>query len=185
MLNHKGTVNLYTKRLVLRRFKDSDAHEMYNNWCSDERVARYTTWYAHKSVEQTKQFLEFLLNQYQNNNNYCWAIEMDGKILGDVTVCEICENTDLCGIGYCLGYSYWGKGIATEATKAVVEFLFEEIGCRRIIAGHDGANIGSGIVMQNIGMKHEGSLKEHILRKDSSYGDDELYGLLKKDYQSK
>jgi len=34
-------------------------------------------------------------------------------------------------------------------------------------------------------MKHEGSLKEHILRKDSSYGDDELYGLLKKDYQSK
>lgn len=183
MLKHKGTVDLKTERLILRRFRDGDAHEMYNNWCNDERVARYTTWYAHKSIEDTKQFLEFLLNQYQYNNNYNWAIEMDGQLIGNISICEINENTDLCGVGYCLGYNYWGKGIITEACKVVVDFLFNEIGCRKIIAGHDSANVGSGIVMQKIGMKHEGSLNEHILRKDGSYGDDELYGLLKKDYQ--
>lgn len=123
-----------------------------------------------------------MLNQNERKNSYNWAIEVDGKLVGSINVCEINEATDLCGVSYCLGYNYWGMGIVTEACKAVVDFLFKEINCRRIVMGHDSANVGSGIVMKKIGMKHEGTLKEHILRKDGSFGDDKIYGLLKSDY---
>lgn len=185
MLNHKGTITLYTERLVLRPFKDSDVNEMYDNWCSDESVAKYTTWYAHKSVDDTKQFLDFLLNQNKSKNNYDWAIEMNGKVIGSINVCEINEAIDLCGIGYCLGYDYWRKGIIIEASKEVIKFLFNEVGFRRIIATHDSENVSSGMVMPKIGMKYEGTLKENILCKDGSFGDHVMYGLLKKDYYCK
>ena len=185
MLNHKGTKTLVTNRLVLRKFREGDAESMFNNWCSDNKVAKFTTWYAHNSIEDTKAFLKFLLTQNISEKNYNWAIEMNGELIGSINVCEIDEDTDLCGIAYCLGYDYWRKGIITEGCKTVIGFLFNEINCRRIIASYDSLNIGSGEVMRKIGMSHEGTLREHILRKDGSFGDIELYGILKKDYQLK
>ena len=110
---------------------------------------------------------------------------MNGKLIGSINVREINEDIDLCVIGYCLGYDYWRKGIITEASKEVINFLFNEVGCRRIIATHDSDNVSSGMVMKKIGMKYEGTLKENILRKDGSFGDYVMYGLLKKDYYCK
>lgn len=183
MLKHKGTVTLNTKRLVLRKFQVGDEEAMYHNWCSDARVAKYTTWYAHQSIEDTRGFLKYLLEQNTYDNSYNWGIELEGQLIGNINVCMIDEAVGLCGIGYCLAYDYWGKGITTEACRAVVDFLFNEVGCHKVIASHDCANVGSGKVMKKVGMKHEGSLKEQVLRKDGSYGDHELYGILKKDYE--
>lgn len=182
---HKGTKRLETPRLILRPFHEGDEVEMYNNWCSDKRVAKYTTWYAHESVENAKQFLEYLLGQNEHKSSYNWGIEFEGKLIGSINVCTIDESTDVCGIAYCLGYDYWGKGMMTEACKRVVEFLFNEVGCHKVIASCDCGNVGSSRVMKKIGMKHEGSLKEEVLRKDGSYGDHELYGILRSEYSYK
>ena len=57
---------------------------------------------------------------------------------------------------YAVGKAWWGKGIATEALKAVMAFLFERVGANRIEAGHDVNNPGSGRVMQKAGMQQEG-----------------------------
>jgi ribosomal-protein-alanine N-acetyltransferase len=57
MVNHCGTVELRTERLVLRRFNENDAEQMYVEWMNDERVAKYTSWYAHSSIEMTKSFI--------------------------------------------------------------------------------------------------------------------------------
>lgn len=182
MLNHKGNKKLITKRLILRSFREEDAGRMFDTWCNDKRVAKFTTWYAHNNLNDTKMFLQFLLNQNSSIRNYNWAIELDGALIGSVNVCEINEDIDLCGIAYCLGYDYWGKGFITEACKAVIEFLFNEVNCRKVVASYDNFNIGSGVVMRKVGMKHEGTLKEQVLRKDGSFGDIELYGVLKKEY---
>lgn len=44
MLKHTGTEMLETERLVLRRFRESDAIDMFNNWASNKEVTRYLTW---------------------------------------------------------------------------------------------------------------------------------------------
>lgn len=41
-MEHKGTVNIETKRLLLRQFKESDIHAAYNNWMSDDKVTEFT-----------------------------------------------------------------------------------------------------------------------------------------------
>lgn len=62
MLTHKGSVEIKTDRLLLRKFNISDAEQIFSSWTSDERVAKYTSWYAHKSIEDTKAYVEYMVN---------------------------------------------------------------------------------------------------------------------------
>lgn len=49
-MNHKGTIQLETKRLILRRFAIDDAPAMFKNWASDPEVTKFMTWPTHKDV---------------------------------------------------------------------------------------------------------------------------------------
>lgn len=182
MLNHKGTTEIKTDRLLLRAFKTSDTDEIFSTWTSDERVAQYTSWYAHKNVDDTRAYVEYIVNQ-NSLTNYNWIIESDNKIIGSICVCYSDEALEIAGIGYTLGYEYWGKGYTTEAARAVLRFLFETVNYRKIIAGCDSENIGSSKVMEKLGMKREAILREHIKRKDGTWGDDFQYGILRREFE--
>ncbi|MCF1632397.1 MAG: GNAT family N-acetyltransferase [Tetragenococcus koreensis] len=67
----------------------------------------------------------------------------------------------------------------TEATNCVVAFLFKQVGYRRIIGWCDVANTASSLVLSNVGMQLEGTLRQQIVRKDGTYGDEYMYGILK------
>ena len=55
----EGKAKLFeTERLILRRLEFSDAEEMYNNYCNNDNVTKYLTWATHRSVEDTKEYLE-------------------------------------------------------------------------------------------------------------------------------
>jgi len=62
-------------------------------------------------------------------------------------------------IGYCIGRKYWNKGIASEALKSVMEYLFDKVGFNRIEAKFDPRNPNSGAVLKKCGMKLEGTLR--------------------------
>ena len=181
MLEHKGTVDIKTDRLLLRKFQTSDAEEIFATWTSDERVAKYTSWYAHHSVEDTKAYVGYMASKNEMSD-YNWIIEFDNNIIGSINVCYSDEYLGIAGISYVLGYEYWGKGYITEATKTVIRFLFNDVNYRKIIAGCDSENIGSSKVMEKVGMKREAVLREHIKRKDGTWGDDFQYCILKKEF---
>ena len=180
MLEHKGSIDIKTDRLLLRKFQVNDAEEIFATWTSDERVAKYTSWYAHKNIEDTKSYVGYMTSK-KELSDYNWIIELDNKIIGSINVCYSNEYLEIAGIAYVLGYEYWGNGYITEAAKAVIQFLFNDVNYRKIIAGCDSENIGSSKVMEKIGMKREAVLREHIKRKDGTWGDDFQYGLLKKE----
>lgn len=154
---------LYTERLVLRPFRHGDAEAMYKNWTSDERVARYCRWYAHKSVSETEDYLKMCLE-----TKYSWAITLNDtdEPIGCIDV--VGENNDgVPEIGYVLAYEYWGNGIMTETVKAVIDELFS-CGFEKVGACHDVANPASGKVMEKCGMLH---LKNYMAQK--KFGSDE------------
>lgn len=182
MLKHCGSVELETERLLLRPFKIEDIDIVFKTWMNDERVAKYTSWYAHNTPEETRGFIEYILSK-NSERDYNWIIEKDGEIIGTICVCYSDENLEIAGIAYTLGYNYWGNGYMTEAAKAVIDLLFTHIGYRKIIAGCDSENIGSAKVMEHIGMKREAVLREQIKRKDGTWGDDFQYGILKSEYK--
>lgn len=74
MLEHKGTIDIKTDRLLLRKFQISDAEEIFATWTSDERVAKYTSWYAHQSVEDTMAYVGYMASKNEMSD-YNWIIE--------------------------------------------------------------------------------------------------------------
>jgi RimJ/RimL family protein N-acetyltransferase len=182
MLNHKGTAEIKTKRLLLRRFTVNDAQAMYDNWASDKLVVKYTSWDVHASPEATRELITGWISEYDKPEYYNWVIEFEGYVIGTINIHNISDNAQRCEIGYCIGSKFWNRGIVTEAALAITKFAFEEIGVNKVCAMHDIENIGSGCVMQKIGMTREGLLRQHSHRKDGSFGDLAFCGILKEEW---
>ena len=140
---------IYTNRLTLRPFKREDAKAMYKNWTYDERVARYCRWYPHKSISETEDYLKMCIEA-----EHCWAITLNDtdEPIGCIDLVGV-NTFGVHEIGYVLSYDHWGKGIMTEAVKAVIEELFRS-GFDKIGACHCIDNPASGRVMEKCGMTY-------------------------------
>ena len=68
-MERKGTIELETERLTLRKLKLEDANEAFKNWTSDENVSKYMTWSTDKTPEDTKNWLQFIEGVYRKNIN--------------------------------------------------------------------------------------------------------------------
>lgn len=183
MLNHKGTQTLKTERLLLRKFTPADAQDMWDNWAKDQRVTKYLTWLPHENIETTQYVLSLWCKDYEKDDYYQWAIEYDGKVIGSISVVRYMNENDSAELGYCMGFDYWGKGIMTEAAKAVIAFLFDEVGTNRVAICHAVKNPASGKVAQKCGLTFEGTHKEEFKTTWGEYLDISYYGIVRKDYE--
>lgn len=181
-LNHKGTQTLQSERLTLRRFNINDAQAMFDNWASSPKVTEYLSWEPHESIEETKRILEEWTNNYNNLNTYHWAIVYQDNVIGSIGPVRMSERNHHCEIGYCIGDNYWNIGLMTEALRCVLKYLFEEINFHYIMARHDVNNMASGRVMEKSGMKLEGIMRESHYRRDGTYGDLKIYGILDREF---
>ena len=163
-MEHKGTKQIETERLLLRPFTMNDAPAMYKNWVSDEEVTKFFKWLAHKELAVTESVLQEWTKNYSKKDYYQWAIvfhEFSDEPIGSIGVINaIDENVKMAHIGYCIGKTWWHRGITSEALKAVMDFLFDEVGVNRIEARHDPRNPNSGAVMKKCGLRFEGTLRQ-------------------------
>ena len=182
-MKNLGTVNIETERLILRRFIASDAPSAYRNWMGDCEVTKYLRWQAHESVTVSEDVIGRWISDYTDDRNYLWAIELKeiGEPVGTIAVVEQDEYVESVQIGYCIGSSYWHRGIMSEAFGAVIKFLFEEVGVNRIEAQHDPANPNSGAVMKKCGLIYEGTMREADFN-NTGIVDAAIYGITAGDY---
>lgn len=123
MLTHKGTKELTTKRLKLRRFTVEDAQDMFNNWASDAEVTKFMRWPPHATLDVTRELLSKWVQEYEKPDYYSWAIEYNCRLIGSIGAPSIKERDECTGIGYCIARDCWNKGITTEALEAVCNYL--------------------------------------------------------------
>lgn len=183
MITHKGTQTIHTERLTLRRFTEYDFQAMFENWANDERVTHYLTWSPHQSSEETKQLLELWCAAYENQDTYNWAMEYEGAPIGNISVVRFDEKSEHADIGYCMGYAYWNKGIMPEAAKAVIDYLFNEIGLNRIGISHAAKNPASGRVAQKCGLTFEGTKREYFKTLTGEFLDISDYGIIRSEWE--
>lgn len=183
MITHKGTQTIHTERLILRQFTVDDAKGMFENWAKDERVTRYLTWEPHQSPEETKQLLEAWCGDYENPNRYNWVIEYQGAPIGNISVVRIDERSEYAELGYCLGHAYWNQGFMPEAVRAVLEFLFAEVGVNRVGICHAVKNPASGRVAQKCGLTFEGTKREYFKKSTGEFLDISDYGILRREWE--
>ena len=114
---------------------------------------------------------------YLTGRRYKWSLWDDwflGKFLID-------KQNNSAELGYWIGKPYWNSGYATEASRAVLKYGFEVLGLNRIHASHFRRNPASGRIMEKIGMKYEGCLRQHF-KKWGKFEDLETYGILRSEY---
>lgn len=183
MLTNKGTQSIVTERLLLRRFKQSDAEYMFKNWANDSEVFRFFRRNPHCDLSQTEQIIMEWVNAYTKDNYYNWAIELKeiGEIIGQISLVDLNEKYFSCEVAFTVGRAFWGKGISTEALKSVISYLFKEIDMNRIEGRHNTLNLASGRVMQKSGMKFEGIMREMDINKNGEFCDLAVYSILKSD----
>lgn len=176
-IQHMGTVTIETLRLILRRFEEQDAEDMFRNWAGDAEVCRYLSWGPHASVDVSLKRILNWCEGYKRDNSYVWALEAKGKgsVIGSISVEIAYDRGESCEVGYCLSKEYWNRGVMTEALRAVLHYLFYEVGYRRIQAKHDVLNVASGRVMQKAGMQYERTEHKVGLRKDGTFYDLDVY----------
>lgn len=182
-MTHKGTIPIKTERLILRKFMLDDVQKVFDNWTSDQEVSKYARQQSHVSVDETKMYINDLLNEYSNTTNYYWAIALKGSNtpIGRINITGINEPIESVCVSFMIGREWWNKGYITEALCAVIQFFFGEVGANRIEGRSDVQNPASEKVMLKCGFQYEG-----LLRKGgrNSFGlvDCKQYAILAEDY---
>ncbi len=162
MLTHKGTQTMETERLILRRFRLEDEEDMFRNWASDTEVTRFLSWPTHGSVEDSRSVLKGWVKDYEKEDSYLWAItlkELGDQPIGSISSFDLDGRVEKAELGYCIGRNWWHRGIMPEALRAVMDYLFDEVGFQRLQACHDVNNPNSGAVMRKCSMIYEGTLR--------------------------
>ena len=176
-----GTQTLQTDRLILRRFVESDAEAMFQNCASSAENLAYVTWDPHPNLDVTRNSIRNWVASYVNPNYYKWAIclkEIPEQVIGDISIVAMDKNDSSCEIGYILGKTYWGRGMMTEALKAVLDFCFTRAGFQKVRARYASLNPASGRVMEKAGMSYLKTIANGVERKD--YVADLIYYQIKK-----
>jgi [ribosomal protein S5]-alanine N-acetyltransferase len=176
-MQHKGTNTIETIRLVLRRFRIEDAKAMYQNWAGDMEVCKYLSWGPHPNEEASRARIRYWLSRYGEMNFYQWAIELkeNNMPIGSISVEISSDRTASCEIGYCIGRDYWNRGLMTEAVRAIMHYLYYDIGYVMIQAKHDVLNVASGKVMRKVGMNYIKTEQNVGTRRDGTRYDCMVY----------
>ncbi|MDN3017070.1 GNAT family N-acetyltransferase [Paenibacillus sp. BSR1-1] len=171
-----------TERLLLRPLLLSDA-ERVEELAGDYEIAKTTLTIPYPYPKgAAKQFIIKMNGAEKEGKLVILAItkKEDGVFIGIINL-SINIHHERGELSYWIGKEYWRRGYGTEAAKAVIKLGFEELHLNRIFAAAFTNNQGSWRIMEKIGMKHEGTLKQHVL-KWGEYEDLSYYGIVNTEY---
>ena len=164
--------DIHTGRLFLSAFCTSDANDMFE-YNSNPNVARYTSWVAHKSIEETRGFIRWVLEvqcltEGQLRCNWAIRLRENPKVIGSIALAQTDEHG--ARVDYVLSEDFWNQGIMTEATKAVVGWTFRTYSSLATVeSGGLTENHGSMRVLKKCGMR----LKRRSMKRFVKFGDKE------------
>lgn len=147
------TPKLATDRLILRKIHPDDTEAIFNCWMQDENVSRYMWWKASDDVNEAKEFVEFELENLENDKWNRWIIVVKNTkdIIG--TCLLFFNDNGHWDISYNLGKKFWGNGYATEAMNAVMKYAVEVMKIKEISTVYAIENQASGCVLQKLGFQ--------------------------------
>jgi [ribosomal protein S5]-alanine N-acetyltransferase len=184
MINFKGTPEIETERLIMRKLELNDAQSAFNHWLSDERVSDNRISAAHQTVSETIERVAKIIGGYGSERFCYWGIELkaSGDLIGEIDLYDFEDATGNCEVSYSIGYNWWNKGYGTEALRSVVDFGFRYMNIHKISAVHNTDNPASGRIMSKAGMKHEGTIQHMIRNSKGQYKNCAVYGILQEEY---
>ena len=152
-MNHpahaSGSDVLMTQRLILRRWNQKDAEDLYR-YASDADVGPIAGWPPHKNPDESRAVIRDVLN---GREAYAICLKEDRKAIGAIELklnghTDLTDRDDECEMGYWLGKPFWGRGIVPEAVTEMLRRAFEDIGMQKVWVGYYEGNSKSKRVQE-------------------------------------
>jgi len=175
---------LETERLVLREMTRDDARFYFRHF-NDEKIVEGCCFPGPKNLEAAKEELElYCIKPFKEDRGIRWGITRreDGKLIGTCGFYDWNKTARRAEIGYDLKPAYWGKGIMIEALQAVLTYGFRKMKLNRIQAIIDSENTRSMRLVQNLGFKKEGVLRQRSYF-NGQFRDDVCFSLLRGEWK--
>jgi len=163
----KPPEHIETERLILRKPRLDDAYAMFTGWAQDTDVTRYLTWRPHKSIEESHEIVRICSKLWEGEEDRPYMLTLKET---DLPIGMLALHPDgfKVALGYVLAKAHWGRGYMTEASLAVIGWLFQQKEIYRIFATTDVENTGSQRVLEKAGMTCEGLLRRYIMHPNVS-----------------
>ena len=182
------STKLETERLLIRPFTQDDK-ELIFNIMKDKEMFEYTPDEPWQSIENAEGFINLVLWLYDSEHEtfkHFFAVteKESGKLIGVCGVGGIDYDRSENEVFYHIRKDYWGKGYATEAAEAMLEYSFEQLGLSKIIGAVHPDNNASNRVMDKIGLKRVGIISG-LDEEHADFNGEYLYLMSIEDYQKK
>jgi RimJ/RimL family protein N-acetyltransferase len=152
-----------TARLLLRRFEPADLPAMVA-YRSDPAVARYQSWTPDWSMADAEEFLrEDQATALGTNGTWTQVALVErasGAMVGDAALHFVAAQPDTVELGVTLAPAHQGRGLAAEALRGVISWLFSVHGTHRVLAQADARNAPVRRLLERLGLRQEAELVE-------------------------
>lgn len=177
-----------TDRLLLRRLTEADADDVYSYQSLPEAV-RYLPWPLRDREESHEHTLKRagFTRLAADHDAIILAAELlgpdgePGPVIGDLSIFLQSAANAQVSIGWVFHPVRHGRGYATEAARAVLDFAFTEVGAHRVSAEVDPSNTASVALCQRLGMRLEGLFIEHEIL-EGEWSDLSVYAILDREW---
>ncbi|MBZ0331294.1 GNAT family N-acetyltransferase [Halomonas sp. ANAO-440] len=183
-MSSKKQPKFTTKRFLLRPFELADARDV-QRFAGEWIIADTTLNIPHPYGEGlAEEWIKSQARRFEDGTLATFAVtETDPEQLVGAVGLSINPEHAVGELGYWIGLPFWGRGYATEAVQALVNYGFTELRLNRVQARHLVRNPASGRVMRKIGMSYEGTLRKSILKWDV-YEDLAMYSILVQEWRA-
>ena len=167
------------ERIILRPISIKDNEQVFN-YRSDSETNKYQG-FVPKELSEFDKFIAKNPTQFNQPESWFQLVIIEkksNKIIGDIGVHFIGNDNFQCELGCTLSKKQQGKGFATEAMKATIDYLFKALNKHRITASIDPRNTSSIRLLENLNFRKEAHFKQSLLI-NGEWVDDIIYGLLK------
>lgn len=162
-----GTAELWTERLVLRRYRLEDADDLYQSLGTDPAVFQYSGWNPYATPAMAEDTVRRFIGSYDDRHAYSWVMDADDSVVGTIGAYDF--KADQIEVGFSVVPDWQGRGLATEALKKVLEYLTKNEGIPFVTAWCAAENTGSKRVLEKAGMKYAGKEKDGLVVGDRVY----------------
>jgi ribosomal-protein-alanine N-acetyltransferase len=176
--------DLLSARLRLRSFVAPDAGDV-QRLAGDFAVADTTLTIPHPYPDGVAESWIASLHAPDAGDRITYALteRLSGALIGAMGLALHVAH-ERGEIGYWVGKPFWNRGYATEAARVVLMYAFGTLGLRRVHARSFARNPASGRVLEKIGMRQEGMMRQHV-RRWERFEDVVLYGILREEWEQR
>jgi len=173
-------VEIKTERLKLREF-------VLDDWpavLAYQQDQRYLEFYPFvtRTESDAKEFVQWFLDEQPESPRRRFqlavTLEETGELIGDAGIRRKPENDWEADIGYEIAPEHWRNGYATEAAAALINHGFDQMGLHRISSWCIAENVASARVLEKLGLREEGRLRENEFFKNR-WWDTLVFGMLR------